>query len=186
MIDALIQGKLHAKAQQRTGKAGRPFVTAKVTTMAKDGNAQFVNVIAFAPDACNALLALGAGDAVALAGELASRLAREEIAARGSMELARQQALLNRLVIEEMADGVLVVDRELRVRATNPAARSLLTIRPSVSVIPICPSTTKITASASLTATCAWDAIAEAMPSTSASQPPVSTSLKSVPAHSAS
>ena len=61
-----------------------------------------------------------------LAGELASRLAREEIAARGSMELARQQAQLNRLVIEEMADGVLVVDRELRVRATNPAARSLL------------------------------------------------------------
>ena len=72
MIDALIQGKLHTKAQQRTGKAGRPFVTAKVTTMAKDGNAQFVNVIAFAPDACNALLALGPGDAVALAGELAS------------------------------------------------------------------------------------------------------------------
>lgn len=61
-----------------------------------------------------------------LAGELASRLAREEIAARGSMELARQQAQLNRLVIEEMADGVLVVDREMRVRATNPAARSLL------------------------------------------------------------
>ena len=74
MIDALIQGKLHAKAQQRTGKAGRPFVTAKVTTTAKDGNAQFVNVIAFAPDACNALLALGAGDAVALAGELASSI----------------------------------------------------------------------------------------------------------------
>lgn len=61
-----------------------------------------------------------------LSGELASRLAREEIAARGSMRLARQQARLNRLVIEEMADGVLVVDRELRVRATNPAARSLL------------------------------------------------------------
>jgi two-component system sensor histidine kinase PilS (NtrC family) len=64
-----------------------------------------------------------------LAGELASRLAREEIAARGSMELARQQAQLNRLVIEEMADGVLVVDRELRVRATNPAARSLLSAK---------------------------------------------------------
>ena len=61
MIDALIQGKLHAKAQQRIGKAGRPFVTAKVTTTAKDGAQQFVNVIAFAPDACNALLALGPG-----------------------------------------------------------------------------------------------------------------------------
>jgi two-component system sensor histidine kinase PilS (NtrC family) len=61
-----------------------------------------------------------------LAGELAGRLAREELAARGSRELARQQAQLNRLVIEEMADGVLVVDRELRVRAANPAARALL------------------------------------------------------------
>lgn len=61
-----------------------------------------------------------------LSGELAGRLAREEIAARGSLELARQQAQLNRLVIEEMADGVLVVDRRLRVRAANPAARALL------------------------------------------------------------
>ena len=60
-----------------------------------------------------------------LAGELAGRLAREELAARGSRELARQQAQLNRLVIEEMADGVLVVDRSLRVRAANPAARAL-------------------------------------------------------------
>ncbi len=61
-----------------------------------------------------------------LSGELAGRLAREELAARGSLELARQQAQLNRLVIEEMADGVLVVDRKLRVRAANPAARALL------------------------------------------------------------
>ena len=61
-----------------------------------------------------------------LAGELAGRLAREEQSARESRELARQQAQLNRLVIEEMADGVLVVDRQLRVRAANPAARALL------------------------------------------------------------
>jgi two-component system sensor histidine kinase PilS (NtrC family) len=61
-----------------------------------------------------------------LAGELAGRLAREEIAARGSLELARQQAQLNRLVIEEMSEGVLMVDRRGRVRAANPAARLLL------------------------------------------------------------
>jgi two-component system sensor histidine kinase PilS (NtrC family) len=61
-----------------------------------------------------------------LTGELAGRLAREEQAARGSLELARQQAQLNRLVIEEMQDGVLVVDRRGRVRAANPAARRLL------------------------------------------------------------
>ena len=61
-----------------------------------------------------------------LAGELARRLAREEMTARGSLEMARQQAQLNRLVIEEMQDGVLVVDRRGRVRAANPAARRLL------------------------------------------------------------
>ncbi|MEO8080784.1 MAG: ATP-binding protein [Caldimonas sp.] len=61
-----------------------------------------------------------------LAGELAGRLAREEMSARGSLEMARQQAQLNRLVIEEMEDGVLVVDRGGKVRAANPAARRLL------------------------------------------------------------
>ena len=61
-----------------------------------------------------------------LASELAVRLAREESTARGSLELARQQARLNRLVIEEMQDGVLVVDRGGRARTANPAARALL------------------------------------------------------------
>ena len=61
-----------------------------------------------------------------LAGELAGRLAREELTARGSLEMARQQAQLNRLVIEEMQDGVLVVDRRGRARAANPAVRRLL------------------------------------------------------------
>jgi len=61
-----------------------------------------------------------------LASELAGRLAREELTARGGLELARQQAQLNRLVIEEMQDGVLVVDRRGRARTANPAARALL------------------------------------------------------------
>jgi two-component system sensor histidine kinase PilS (NtrC family) len=61
-----------------------------------------------------------------LASELSQRLAREERSARSSLELARQQTQLNRLVIEEMGEGVLVVDRRGRVRAINPAARALL------------------------------------------------------------
>lgn len=61
-----------------------------------------------------------------LAGELSARLAREEKAARGSLALARQQESLNRLVIDEMQEGVLVVDRRGRVRAMNPASRALL------------------------------------------------------------
>lgn len=61
-----------------------------------------------------------------LSGDLAGRLAREERTARGSLELARRQAQLNRLVLDEMQDGVLVVDRTGRVRAANPAGRALL------------------------------------------------------------
>lgn len=61
-----------------------------------------------------------------LAGELSARLATEQESARGSLEIARQQAQLNRLVIDEMQDGVLVVDRRGSVRAANPAARRLL------------------------------------------------------------
>lgn len=61
-----------------------------------------------------------------LASELALRLAREERSARGSMEQARHQAQLNKLVIEQMSEGVLVVDRMGRVRTANPAARRLL------------------------------------------------------------
>ncbi len=71
-----------------------------------------------------------------LAGEMAGRLAREELTARGSLELARRQAQLNRLVIEEMQDGVLVVDRKCRVRAANPAARALLAASGSIEPAP--------------------------------------------------
>ncbi|MET0383228.1 MAG: ATP-binding protein, partial [Burkholderiaceae bacterium] len=61
-----------------------------------------------------------------LAGELSMRLAHEERTARDNRERARQQAQLSRLVIEDMNDGVLVIDRQLRVRAANPSARRLL------------------------------------------------------------
>ncbi|MFO1250001.1 MAG: ATP-binding protein [Inhella sp.] len=61
-----------------------------------------------------------------LTAELAARLAREQLSARGSEALARQQAALNQLVIDEMQEGVLVVDRRLQVRTANPAARKLL------------------------------------------------------------
>jgi two-component system sensor histidine kinase PilS (NtrC family) len=61
-----------------------------------------------------------------LAAQLSDRLARQEVAARSTLELARQQARLNRLMIEEMQDGVMVADREGRVQAANPAALQLI------------------------------------------------------------
>ena len=61
-----------------------------------------------------------------LTSEMADRLARQEVTARKSLVLAREQAQLNELMIEEMQDGVMVVDPALRVRAANPAARALI------------------------------------------------------------
>jgi two-component system sensor histidine kinase PilS (NtrC family) len=61
-----------------------------------------------------------------LTAEMAERLARQDVAARSSLEMARQQALLNRLMIEEMQEGVMVVDRSGQVRAANPAAMALI------------------------------------------------------------
>jgi len=70
MIDALVAGKLHGLAEARQSKQGKPFVTAKVRAAAGNGESLFVNVIAFDGATCDALLALGDGDAVALTGAL--------------------------------------------------------------------------------------------------------------------
>lgn len=64
-----------------------------------------------------------------LTSELADRLARQEVTARRSLVLAREQAQLNQLMIEEMQDGVMVVDPDLQVRAANPAALTLIGAR---------------------------------------------------------
>ena len=61
-----------------------------------------------------------------LVNQLATRLAREEAAARNSRQVARVQAQVNELVIENLGDGVLVVDPDGRVRAANPSARKQL------------------------------------------------------------
>lgn len=87
-----------------------------------------------------------------VAGELAMRLRREEEKARRSLALARSQERLNRLVIEEMADGVLVVDERLRVRAANPSARRLLVSQGEAPAAPF-----------SLRARLAWTPLADAV-----------------------
>lgn len=74
MIDSLIAGKLYGSPTGKTSKAGKPFVTAKVRAAAGDGEALFINVIAFDATVCVALLALGEGDAVALAGTLTPKV----------------------------------------------------------------------------------------------------------------
>lgn len=69
MIDCLVSGKLHGLPQQRTSKNGNTFTTAKLRVPTGE-DSTFCNVIAFDDDTQAALLALGAGEAVALAGTL--------------------------------------------------------------------------------------------------------------------
>lgn len=74
MIDGLVSGRLVGAAEQREGKNATRFAVAKVRASAGDGESVVVNVIAFAADACAALLALNDGDAVALAGGLTPKV----------------------------------------------------------------------------------------------------------------
>jgi two-component system sensor histidine kinase PilS (NtrC family) len=56
----------------------------------------------------------------------AQRLAREELASQTSRTAARVQAQVNALVIDNLTDGLLVLDAQEAVLALNPAARQLL------------------------------------------------------------
>lgn len=67
-IEALITGKLHQRAEDRISKTGHTFTVAKVRASIAEGESLFVNVLAFSEDARRALLALEAGDSLALAG----------------------------------------------------------------------------------------------------------------------
>lgn len=61
-----------------------------------------------------------------LANQLSLRLAREEQLSSTSQAVARTQTAVNELVVETLADGVLVIDANGIVRSANPAARRLL------------------------------------------------------------
>ena len=93
-IEALILCKLHQRAEQRTSKAGRPFVSAKVRAAAGDAEAVFISVVAFSESACAALLVLDDGDAVAVAGTVKpGAWIDREGNARPSLDLVAAQVL---------------------------------------------------------------------------------------------
>ena len=67
MIRILITGKLHDEPQARTSANGNTFAVAKVKADDKGGAWVWVSVIAFGDEA-QRLLAMNAGDAVAIGG----------------------------------------------------------------------------------------------------------------------
>ena len=112
-IEALILGKLHQRAEQRTSKTGRPFVTAKVRAAAGDGESLLVNVIAFGDAACAALLVLDAGDSVALAGTLKpGAWTDREGHARPSLDMVAAQVLTVHALKKKREASVQAGDRQ--------------------------------------------------------------------------
>jgi two-component system sensor histidine kinase PilS (NtrC family) len=63
-----------------------------------------------------------------LANQLAARLVREEQLALAGLQAAQLQTQVNQLVMETLADGIVVVDAHTRMRTANPAARQLLNL----------------------------------------------------------
>jgi len=74
MIEGLIAGKLAGLPEARKGKGDSPFVVARVRAHSAEGEAVWVNVIAFDAGVCAALLELQEGDAVALSGSVSPRV----------------------------------------------------------------------------------------------------------------
>lgn len=94
MIDGLIGGKLQGAPVERTGQRGKRLVTAKVRTPAGDGEALFVNVIAFSERVGNALLALDDGDSVSLAGAMTPKAWTDKNGeARPALDMVAQAVL---------------------------------------------------------------------------------------------
>lgn len=65
---------------------------------------------------------------------LAQRLTREQQVSQQSQKSARIQAQVNALVIENLGDGVLVLNEDFSVHVANPAALALLGGKPARSV----------------------------------------------------
>ena len=94
MIEGLITGTLVGLAEQRQGKNDSTFVLAKVKATPGEGDPLIVNVIAFAPEACAALLALDEGDALALSGALTPKVWTDKQGnTRPALDLVASQVL---------------------------------------------------------------------------------------------
>lgn len=94
MIEGLITGTLVGLAEQRQGKNDTTFVLAKVKATPGEGESLIVNVIAFAAEACAALLALDEGDALALTGTLTPKIWTDKQGnTRPALDLVASQVL---------------------------------------------------------------------------------------------
>jgi single-stranded DNA-binding protein len=109
---AIVTGALFRAAEQRTSKAGKPFVTA--TIRAKDGEAsQWWRVTAFSESAQAELMRLGEGDACSVQGSFKA-------------EIYPPEGTPPKVSLSIIADNVLALrqpPRERKAKTSGAAAR---------------------------------------------------------------
>jgi single-stranded DNA-binding protein len=101
MTFALVNGQLFRAPEQKTSKAGKPFVTA--TIRAKDGEAlQWWKVAAFSESAQAEIMRLSEGDVVSVQGSLKAELYTPEGGEpRVSLSIVADKALALRQPVRE-------------------------------------------------------------------------------------
>ena len=71
MIDALISGPIRSAVNQRTTNGGKPFASWRMAATDKNGDSVLCSCIAFSEPVVEAIQRLGAGDTIAVTGEVA-------------------------------------------------------------------------------------------------------------------
>lgn len=94
MIDGLVAGSLMGDASRRVDKMGRSYTVARVLARNRDDEEFIVNVIAFDAASCAALLALGDGESLSLAGSLTPKVWTDKQGnARPSLDMVATRVL---------------------------------------------------------------------------------------------
>ncbi len=93
MLSVLATGQLVRDPQSRTSSVGKPYVTALLRVPCEDGDPLLCSVIAFSPDAVQALLALAKGDAVAVAGRAKMNTWEKDGESRTGLSIVADQVL---------------------------------------------------------------------------------------------
>lgn len=105
MIEALISGKLFKKPVQRNGASGKTFTTAMVKVPSGDESV-FASVIAFDESVQKALMALDAGDGVALSGSLKPKLYEGKDGVSASIDMVAS-GVLTAYSIKKKREGMV-------------------------------------------------------------------------------
>ena len=116
MLTVLCSGTLVADPKSRTGASGKPFCTALIRVPVEDADAILVSAIAFAEQLIAALLALGKGDALVIAGRASLRTWEKDGETKHGLSVVADQ-VLTAYAVEKKRRAACAVETEREIHA---------------------------------------------------------------------